>query len=128
VVVTEKHSASIPSAYLQSSHQAANVILCGEKSRELNSRISSDISILQHSITETLADLLSQILIITAGYIAYDDKLFKLTIFMLAIVPAMALFAFFFGRAIRRYSKKAQSHVAESNTIVRQKPCRGFRM
>jgi ABC-type multidrug transport system fused ATPase/permease subunit len=45
---------------------------------------------------------------------------FKLTMFMLAVVPAMALFAFFFGRAIRKYSKKAQSHVAESNTIVEE--------
>jgi ABC-type multidrug transport system fused ATPase/permease subunit len=45
---------------------------------------------------------------------------FKLTLFMLAIVPAMALLAFFSGRAIRRYSKKAQSHVAESNTIVEE--------
>jgi ABC-type multidrug transport system fused ATPase/permease subunit len=40
--------------------------------------------------------------------------------FMLAILPAVALFAFFSGRAIRRYSKKAQGHVAESNTIVEE--------
>ncbi|MCI0523356.1 MAG: hypothetical protein L0Y37_06860 [Bacteroidales bacterium] len=32
---------------------------------ELNSRISSDIALLQDSLTGTLADLLSQLLIIT---------------------------------------------------------------
>jgi ABC-type multidrug transport system fused ATPase/permease subunit len=39
---------------------------------------------------------------------------------MLAIIPAMSLMAFFSGRAIRRYSRKAQSFVAESNTIVEE--------
>jgi len=39
---------------------------------------------------------------------------------MLAVVPPMALAAFFAGRAVRRYSKKAQSFVAESNTIVEE--------
>jgi len=87
---------------------------------ELNSRISSDISILQHSVTETFADLLSQLLIITGGVTLMMITSFKLTFFMLAVVPAMALFAFFSGRAIRRYSKKAQTHVAESNTIVEE--------
>ena len=87
---------------------------------ELNSRISSDISLLQDSLTGTLADLLSQLLIITGGITLMMVSSFKLTLFMLAIVPAMALLAYFSGRAIRRYSKKAQSYVAESNTIVEE--------
>jgi ABC-type multidrug transport system fused ATPase/permease subunit len=32
----------------------------------------------------------------------------------------VALFAYFSGRAIRKYSKKAQRHVAELNTIVEE--------
>lgn len=87
---------------------------------ELNSRISADISILQHSLTETLADLLSQLLIITGALSFMMISSLKLTLFMLAVVPPMALFAFFAGRAVRRYSKKAQSFVAESNTIVEE--------
>jgi len=35
-------------------------------------------------------------------------------------VPAISLMAFYSGRAIRRYSKKAQAFVAESNTIVEE--------
>jgi ABC-type multidrug transport system fused ATPase/permease subunit len=87
---------------------------------ELNSRISSDIALLQDSLTGTLADLLSQLLIITGGITLMMISSFKLTLFMLAIVPAMSLMAFFSGRAIRRYSRKAQSYVAESNTIVEE--------
>jgi ABC-type multidrug transport system fused ATPase/permease subunit len=40
--------------------------------------------------------------------------------FMLAVLPSVALFAYFSERAIRKYSKKAQRHVAESNTIVEE--------
>jgi ABC-type multidrug transport system fused ATPase/permease subunit len=87
---------------------------------ELNSRISSDISLLQDSLTSTLADLLSQLILIIGGITLMTISSFKLTMFMLAILPAVALFAFFSGRAIRRYSKKAQGHVAESNTIVEE--------
>ncbi len=87
---------------------------------ELNSRISSDISLLQDSLTSTLADLLSQFIIIIGGITMMSISSFKLTLFMLAILPAMALFAFYAGRAIRRFSKKAQAYVAESNTIVEE--------
>jgi len=44
----------------------------------------------------------------------------KLTLFMLAILPAIVLMVFFFGRFIRRYSRKMQKEVAESNTIVEE--------
>jgi ABC-type multidrug transport system fused ATPase/permease subunit len=87
---------------------------------ELNSRISSDISLLQDSLTSTLADLLSQLILIIGGITLMTISSFKLTLFMLAILPAVALFAFFSGRAIRRYSRKAQGYVAESNTIVEE--------
>ena len=40
--------------------------------------------------------------------------------FIPTVLPSVALFAYFSGRAIRKYSKKAQRHVAESNTIVEE--------
>jgi len=60
---------------------------------ELNSRISSDISLLQDSLTGTLADLLSQMLVIIGGITFMMISSYQLTLFTLAIVPAMALFA-----------------------------------
>jgi len=120
VYVTEKTLASIRQHIYNHLIKLPMSFFAGRRVGELNSRISSDVSILQHSITETLADLLSQLLIITGGISLMMVTSFKLTIFMLAVVPPMALFAFFFGRAIRKYTKKAQSHVAESNTIVEE--------
>ena len=120
VLVTEKTLASIRQHVYNHLIRLPMSFFAERRVGELNSRISSDISLLQDSLTGTLADFLSQVLIITGGITLMMISSFKLTLFILAIIPAMALFAFFSGRAIRRYSKKAQSYVAESNTIVEE--------
>ena len=120
VQVTERTLASIRQSLYNHLIRLPMSFFSERRVGELNSRISSDISLLQDSLTGTLADLLSQLLIITGGVTFMMISSFKLTLFMLAIVPAMSLLAFFSGRAIRRYSRKAQSYVAESNTIVEE--------
>lgn len=87
---------------------------------ELNSRISSDISLLQDTLTSTVADLLRTTLIIVGGIILLVFISPKLTLFMLMVLPLVVFLAVIFGRFIRGYSKKMQSQVAESNTIVEE--------
>ena len=87
---------------------------------ELNSRISSDISLLQETLTSTLAEFIRQIIIITGGVTLLAITSWKLTLFMLAILPGMILLSVFFGRFIRKYSKQVQKEIAESNTIVEE--------
>lgn len=87
---------------------------------ELNSRISSDISLLQETFTTTLAEFLRQIIIIVGGIALLTVMSWKLTLFMLAILPVIMIVAIFFGRFIRKYSKDVQKKVAESNTIVEE--------
>jgi ABC-type multidrug transport system fused ATPase/permease subunit len=120
VEVTEKTLASIRQHLYNHLIKLPMSFFAVRRVGELNSRISSDISLLQDSLTSTLADLLSQLILIIGGITLMTVSSFKLTMFMLAILPAVALFAFFSGRAIRRYSKKAQGYVAESNTIVEE--------
>ncbi len=87
---------------------------------ELNSRISSDITLLQDALTSTLAEFLRQLIIIIGGVSLLMFTSFKLTVFMLAIVPAIMIMVVFFGKYIRKLSKQAQSQVADSNTIVEE--------
>ncbi|MBI9053073.1 MAG: ATP-binding cassette domain-containing protein [Bacteroidales bacterium] len=87
---------------------------------ELNSRISSDISLLQETLTTTLAEFIRQIIIIVGGISLLVITSVKLTLFMLAILPAISLLSVVFGRFIRRFSKQVQNQVAESNTIVEE--------
>jgi ABC-type multidrug transport system fused ATPase/permease subunit len=87
---------------------------------ELNSRISSDISLLQETLTSTLAEFIRQIIIISGGITLLAITSWKLTLFMLAIIPGVMLLAVFFGRFIRKFSKQVQAEVAKSNTIVEE--------
>lgn len=87
---------------------------------ELNSRISADISLLQTTFTTSIAEFLRQILTILGGIIMLSTISGKLTIFMLAVVPIIALIAYFFGRFIGKLSKQTQDIIAESNTVVEE--------
>lgn len=87
---------------------------------ELISRITSDVSTLQDTFTFTLAELLRQVLVLAVGipviFILYP----KLTIFMLLTFPVLVLAALFFGKFIRKLSKKTQDQLAGSNVIVEE--------
>jgi len=87
---------------------------------ELNSRISSDISLLQETLTTTFAEFIRQVIIIAGGITLLTITSWKLTLFMLAILPGMMVLAVFFGKFIRRFSKQVQGEVAKSNTIVEE--------
>jgi ABC-type multidrug transport system fused ATPase/permease subunit len=87
---------------------------------ELNSRISSDINQIQDTLTTTIAEFLRQFILIIGGIILLASESIKLTMMMLAVVPLVAVAAVIFGRFIRKYSKKVQDQVAESQVIVEE--------
>ncbi|HEX8563364.1 MAG TPA: ABC transporter transmembrane domain-containing protein [Flavobacterium sp.] len=87
---------------------------------ELNSRISSDIAQIQDTLTSTIAEFLRQFILIIGGVILLAGESYKLTLMMLSVVPLVAIAAVIFGRFIRKYSKKVQDTVAESQVIVEE--------
>jgi ABC-type multidrug transport system fused ATPase/permease subunit len=87
---------------------------------ELNSRISSDITQIQDTLTSTIAEFLRQMILIVGGVVLLGFISIKLTLMMLAVVPLVAVAAVIFGRFIRKYSKKVQDTVAESQVIVEE--------
>ena len=94
VEVTEKTLASIRQHIYNHLIKLPMRFFAERRVGELNSRISSDISLMQDSLTSTLADFLSQFIIIVGGITLMMVSSFKLTLFMLAILPAVARFAF----------------------------------
>ena len=87
---------------------------------ELNSRIGSDITQIQDTLTTTIAEFLRQFILIIGGVILLATQSLKLTLMMLAVVPLVAVAAVIFGRFIRKYSKSVQDQVAESQVIVEE--------
>jgi len=87
---------------------------------DLTSRLSSDITQLQETLKTTIAEFFRQIVIVIGGIIFLLFLSWKLALIMLATVPVMAIIAVFFGRFIRKLSKKAQDQAAESNSIIEE--------
>lgn len=87
---------------------------------ELNSRIASDISLLQETFTTTSAEFIRQLIIVVGGVILLGFTSLRLAVFMLSIFPVIIIVAVVIGRKLRAYSKTVQEHIASSNTIVEE--------
>lgn len=87
---------------------------------EINSRISADITQIQDTFSTTVAEFLRQITLVIGGMILISIISIQLTLFMVALIPAIVVVAIIFGRYIRKISRKAQDQVAVSNTIVQE--------
>ncbi len=85
---------------------------------ELNSRISSDITLLQDAFTTNLAELIRQFIVVGIGIVLLTTVSMELTLTMLSVVPVVAIVAVFFGRFVTKLSKNVQDKIAETNVIV----------
>jgi ABC-type multidrug transport system fused ATPase/permease subunit len=119
-VVTQKTLALLRQTTYNHMIRLPMTFISGHRVGELNSRISADIALLQETFTQTIAQFIRQIITIVGGIAILAWISPRLTVFMLAIVPVVAIVARVFGTFIRRLSKDAQGKVAESNTIVEE--------
>ncbi len=117
-IVTQKTLALLRQTTYNHMIKLPMVFFSSRRVGELNSRISADIALLQETFTSTLAQFIRQVVTIVGGIALLTIISYKLTLFMLAIVPVVAVIARVFGTFIRKLSKKSQDKVAESNTIV----------
>lgn len=87
---------------------------------ELMSRVSSDVEQLQQLFSITLAEFYRQILtlVIGIGFVIYSAP--ELATTMLVSFPFIVVGAVFFGRFVRRLSKKRQEELANTNSIVEE--------
>ena len=87
---------------------------------ELNSRLSSDLSQIQDTLTTTLAEMIRQIVLLVGGIVFLVLVSHKLTLFNLAILPILVISAIFFGKKIRKISRQAQDKLADASTVVHE--------
>jgi ABC-type multidrug transport system fused ATPase/permease subunit len=120
VDVTEKFLAKLRQATYENLIRLPMTFFNSHRIGELNSRIASDISLLQETFTTTSAEFLRQIIIVVGGIILLGFTSINLAFFMLSIFPLIIVVAVIIGRKLRAYSKTVQQNIAESNTIVEE--------
>jgi ATP-binding cassette subfamily B protein len=87
---------------------------------ELTSRMSSDISLIQDTLTFTLAELVRGLLIFIIGVGALLFLSPELTLVMLSTFPIMVVLAVVFGRYIRKVGRDAQDRLADTNVVLEE--------
>jgi ABC transporter fused permease/ATP-binding protein len=87
---------------------------------ELTSRLSSDASILQSAVSANISMVLRNIATAIGAlfFLFYTSP--RLTLVMLAVVPAVAIGAVLYGRSIRKLSKESQDALAKSNEVAEE--------
>ncbi|MEX2512024.1 MAG: ABC transporter transmembrane domain-containing protein [Cyclobacteriaceae bacterium] len=118
--VSEKSMRDIRSALYERMIRLPMTFYDKRRTGELVSRITSDVTLLQDTFSITLAELLRQLITLSAGIVFLFFTTPKLTLFMLATIPVLVVFAMVFGRFIRKLSKKTQDELAAANVVVEE--------
>ncbi len=87
---------------------------------DLMSRFSADIGQIQDTFTTNIAMFLRQLLIIVFGVVLIFMASAKLAMWMLATVPVVVVISLFFGRYIRKISRKVQDMLAQNNVVIEE--------
>lgn len=87
---------------------------------ELISRITSDISMLQDTLSVTVAELIRQFSILIIGMVVIFATTTSLSLFMIGTFPVVIVIAVVFGRYIRRLSRNTQDELAKTNVVVEE--------
>ncbi len=85
------------------------------KTGELTSRLTTDVTTIQSVVSTSLPQLFSQTFTLIGGTILMVVINFKLSLVMLATIPAVILAGAYFGRKLRKISTEFQDKVASAN-------------
>jgi len=87
---------------------------------ELVNRLSSDCTLIQIAATLTIATLLRNVVQFLGGVIVLMVISYSLTLVMLAPLPFLGVFSFFYSRYVKKLSYQVQSSLAESATVAEE--------
>ena len=88
------------------------------RSGELISRLTSDVSKLYAAFSITIAEFLRQVLVLLFGITFIVVRMPRLSLTMLLTFPVVVIGAGYFGRYVRKLSKQRQEQLAETNNIL----------
>jgi subfamily B ATP-binding cassette protein MsbA len=85
------------------------------KTGEITSRLTSDVSVVQSTVSNSLAAAMAQAITLIGGVILLFVMSVRLSITVLAFLPIIIIAAAIFGRRLRKVSTEFQDKVAEAN-------------
>lgn len=92
----------------------------GRRTGELVSRLASDATVLQTTVTVNASMALRNTVLLVGGLALMANTSAQLTLLMLALVPPIAIGAIFVGRSIARISRKSQDALAAAGAVAEE--------
>ncbi len=90
------------------------------KTGEITSRLTSDVAVLQSTVSTALAQALAQGVTFIGGVILMFLVSLRLSLTVLSFLPIAIVAAAFFGRRLRRISTEFQDRVADANSYAEE--------
>lgn len=87
---------------------------------EILSRLSSDVTLVRAVLTRDLAVALAQLLSFVGALVIMLVINWRLTLAIVFLAPAVAVFGVVFGRQLRKYAMVVQDQLAESSALAEQ--------
>ena len=101
-------------------HRLSLDFYAGRRVGEIVSRLSSDVTQMRTVLTSNITSLLSQSVSLIGALVIVVTMNAHLTLFILALVPALILVAVVFGRRIQKISTAVQDQLADSTTVAEE--------
>ena len=89
----------------------------GHKVGDLTSRLATDTTVLQNAVSVNLSMLLRNLAAALGAVVMLFFTSWRLTLLMLAVVPAVALGAVVLGRRVRRLSRDVQDALGHASSV-----------
>ncbi len=90
------------------------------KTGEITSRLTSDVAVVQATVSQSIAQVASQALTLIGGVVLLFVISVKLSATVLVVLPLVIGSARFFGRRLERISTQFQDKVAEANAVAEE--------
>jgi subfamily B ATP-binding cassette protein MsbA len=87
---------------------------------EIVSRLSSDVTQMRSVLTSNITSVLGQVVSLIGALVIVVTMNPRMTLFILALVPALIGVAIVFGRRIQKISTAVQDQLAESTTVAEE--------
>jgi subfamily B ATP-binding cassette protein MsbA len=87
---------------------------------ELVSRLTNDVATVRSLVTSDVSTAISQVLTFVGALILIIITDWRLTLFMLALVPLVVIVALLFGRRLRKLSSAVQDQLAGATTVLEE--------
>ncbi len=87
---------------------------------ELVSRISSDVTVMRTALTNNLTTLLQQSVVLIGSIVIMFVINIRLSLFILVVIPIIALFVAIFGYYLRKLSTEVQDEIAGSTVVAEE--------